>query len=34
MNICGINVVGSEDYNKLNWENKEEILTKEEKLYD
>jgi nicotinamidase-related amidase len=33
MNICGINVVGSEEYNKLNWENKEKILTEEDKLY-
>ena len=33
MNICGIHIEGSEEYNKLNWEDKTEILREEDKLY-
>ena len=33
MNICGIHIEGSEEYKKLNWEEREEILKAEENLY-
>ncbi len=34
MNICGINIVGSEKYNELNWEDKADILRKEDEMYE
>lgn len=33
MNICGIDIVGSEKYNELHWEDREAILNAEEKMY-